>query len=364
MIMANQIWWLILGCVLAFVLSIAFTFLMRSYALYYHVLDMPNERSSHHQPTPRGGGIAIVLIFLVAMLSLAMVGLMSLRLAMALVTGGGVIALLGYCDDIYSVGARYRIMIHFCVAIWAVFCLQGFPILNLGSFKVLLHWQGSILATIAIVWCINLYNFMDGIDGLAGSEGVFVALSAGLLLMLHQQFVPAMPLCLLAAAIAGFLYWNWPPAKIFMGDVGSSFLGYVFAVFAIDYVNEGFCALTEWVILLSIFLCDATFTVIYRVCQGKAWYSAHREHAYQQLLCMGTTHLRVTLAILGMNCCILLPLTYVSMRWPMMAIWMLLIDLVMLSILWLVIQCRCRLFLRDTRYISDAASVRGGSINC
>lgn len=364
MIMANQIWWLMLGCMLAFVSSITFTFLMRSYAQYYHVLDIPNERSSHHHPTPRGGGLAIVLIFLFAIMSLDMTGLISARLAMTLVTGGGVIALLGYYDDIYRVRARYRIVIHFIVALGTIYCLQGFPILNLGSFKLLLNWQGSLLAVIAIVWCINLYNFMDGIDGLAGSEGVFVALAMAILLVLEHQWVAAMPLCLLAATIAGFLYWNWPPAKIFMGDVGSSFLGYVFAVIAIDYVNEGFCALTEWLVLLALFLCDATFTVIYRVLQGKAWYSAHREHAYQQLLCIGATHYRVTLAIIALNCCLLFPVAYIGVHWPSMAIWGLSFIMALSALIWLVIQIYCRSSSCEGSYHPNVPTIKNGSINC
>ena len=181
---------------------------------------------------------------------------------------------------------------------------------------------------------------MDGIDGLAGSEGIFIALASGMALGWLGSYHVAIIAWLLAASISGFTLWNWPPAKIFLGDVGSGYLGFIFAVFGLYTVNKNFLPITFWCIILAVFLWDATFTLIYRMLQGKKWYSAHREHAYQHVVSLGASHKKTTLSILIINFCILLPIAFGIIYWPMQSIWLMASSILGLWLLWAWIKSR------------------------
>src|SRR3990167_30041 len=198
-----------------FIISVLLTGGIYRYALSNNMLDVPNERSAHSMPTPRGGGIAVVSLFIAATLGLYLRHHLSLALFCAL-SGGTVVALLGWLDDVFSLSSSRRIIFHLLSAIWGAYWLLGLP------FSV---WTAIIfsLAVVSIVWCINLYNFMDGIDGLAGGEGLFISLAGALILSFLGATWLSILYFLLAAMMGGFLIWNWPRAKIFMGDVGSGY---------------------------------------------------------------------------------------------------------------------------------------------
>jgi Fuc2NAc and GlcNAc transferase len=323
---------------IVFSTAAALTAWTRNIALQKNILDIPNARSSHAVPTPRGGGISIVLTFLICVLLLTEFGYLAKPFAIALTGGGLSIAVIGYLDDVYHLRNLVRIAVHFAAAIWAVAWLHGFPDLNLGAGIYHLHAQGSIIAVLGIVWCINLYNFMDGIDGLAGGEGLFIALAGSFALSLAHDSNTAFLLCLLAAAIAGFTAFNWPPAKIFLGDTGSGFLGYVFAVIALQTVNHGSLTLVFWIIVMAIFIFDATFTLCYRALRGQKWYTAHREHAYQHLIAWGASHKQVTSALMLMNLLIILPIALLAFYWPWQSMWILSGLIISLFISWLAIK--------------------------
>jgi Fuc2NAc and GlcNAc transferase len=165
---------------------------------------------------------------------------------------------------------------------------------------------------LTIVWLTNLYNFMDGIDGIAATQAMFVAATAALLLGLHGDGGSALLCLLIAMACSGFLYWNWPPARLFMGDVGSGFLGYCFAVLAIASENSGQLPLTVWLVLLSLFIGDASYTLLSRLLRGKRVYEAHREHAYQYLVRRSGSHRKVTIGWGLLNLLIILPLALLA----------------------------------------------------
>jgi Fuc2NAc and GlcNAc transferase len=160
---------------------------------------------------------------------------------------------------------------------------------------------GSLLAVVGLAWLTNLYNFMDGIDGLAASEAVSVGLVGGGILAVAGADGIALAAFSLAATAGGFLVFNWPPAKIFMGDVGSGLLGYAFGVLALASERAGAVPLVVWMFLLAVFIVDATATLIRRVMKGERWYEAHRAHAYQRAVQAGYSHRQVTLAIMGLN---------------------------------------------------------------
>lgn len=175
---------------------------------------------------------------------------------------------------------------------------------------------------------------MDGIDGLAGTEAIFISVAVSIPLYIMGTFQLALLLWILCGAIAGFLLWNWPPAKIFMGDVGSGFLGYIFAVISLYTMNNLQLSFVFWSITMGIFLCDATFTVLYRIYQKKRWYDAHSEHAYQQMIALGFSHRVITMSILFLNFFILLPLALTSFYFPAQSIWIALNTMIGLWILW------------------------------
>lgn len=308
--------WFLLCLALAALCSAAIlTSWVRQYALRTRMMDIPNDRSSHSVATPRGGGLSLVLVFSVAVVGLALAEQLSLPLAMALGPGGVLVAAIGYLDDHRDVPARWRLLVHGLAAAWALWWLGGLPSLPLFGVAVEPSWLGLPLGLLFIVWLLNLYNFMDGIDGLAGAEAVSVALAAALLLWLGGAPAKAGLMVLLAAAALGFLLWNWPPARIFMGDVGSAYLGYVFAVFALG-LAPGLLNLWAWLILLGVFIVDASLTLMRRMLRGDRVHHPHRSHAYQYATRRWNSHAAVTITVVAINLLWLLPLAWAAMHWP------------------------------------------------
>ncbi|OPX84869.1 MAG: Decaprenyl-phosphate N-acetylglucosaminephosphotransferase [Pelotomaculum sp. PtaB.Bin104] len=306
--------WIII--IILFILPLSYfgTSVVRDYTLRAGILDVPNGRSSHKQATPRGGGLAVAILFLVSIVIFAMVGAVPERLAIALCGGGLLVAGVGWIDDCRNTKAFVRAAVHLIAAIWALLWLGGLPNLNIGLTIIPLGVIGSILAVIGIVWAINLYNFMDGIDGIAGTEAIFVGLIGGILELALGMPALAILSMLLASACAGFLFWNWPPAKIFMGDAGSGLIGFSFAVIAIASENTQGLPLLIWVLLLGVFVVDATATLLRRIRQGDCWYKPHRSHAYQLAIQGGYSHKQVTLAVLWVNVGLAI-LAFVSWQW-------------------------------------------------
>jgi Fuc2NAc and GlcNAc transferase len=275
-------------------LSYGLTFALRRYALARSLMDVPNARSSHTVPTPRGGGVAIVLVFLAAISVQALTGALETRLWLALLGSGALVAVVGFLDDHNHIAARWRLLGHFAASAWALLCLGGMPgVIGAVEGLAALWWLFGLLY---LVWMLNLYNFMDGIDGIASVEAVCVCAGICLIYALGGD-APLMVLpALLDAAVLGFLLWNWPPAKIFMGDAGSGFLGLTLAVLSVQAAwvkTEYFWA---WVILLGVFIVDATFTLLRRLLRGDKVYQAHRSHAYQYASRVYGRHLPVTVA--------------------------------------------------------------------
>lgn len=288
------------------VLSAIFTALMRRYALSRRLLDHPNERSSHSVTTPRGGGIAIVVAFLVGFVALG--GEVSKSAIFALPVGGIGVSVIGFVDDHGHIPARWRLLAHFFCAAWILYWL-GIPQFEWLGSTIDLGVFGHALAALYLVWMLNLYNFMDGIDGLAGIEAVTVGVGGTL-----AYVMVGMPLSgdlsspvLLAAAALGFLVWNLPPAKIFMGDAGSGFLGLMFGALSLQAAVARPILLWCWLVLLGVFVVDATITLLRRLLRGARIFEAHRSHAYQHASREFGSHRLVTLAIAAINLLWLMP---------------------------------------------------------
>ncbi len=291
-----------------FAASLLGTGLSRRYALARGLLDHPNERSSHQTPTPRGGGIAMAVAFLAGAAVLAALQLVDTNIAFALLGAGGIVALVGFLDDHDSIAARWRLVAHFSAATWALAWLGGLPDVELLGMTVNLGIAGSVLAAIALVWLLNLYNFMDGIDGIAGIEAFTVCLGAVVLYCMKpsggaEWVLPA----LLSVAALGFLIWNFPRSRIFMGDAGSGFLGVTLGILSLEAAIRSPDWLWSWIILLGAFVVDATVTLLRRLGRRERVYNAHRSHAYQHAALRLGRHRPVTLAIGLINILWLLP---------------------------------------------------------
>jgi len=283
------------------VLSLLLTGALRKYALARSLLDVPNARSSHQLPTPRGGGVAIVLSFLAVILLLGFAGYAPWSALIALLGAGISVAVIGFLDDHGHIAARWRLLGHFSAAAWALYWLGGLPAISIFGFIIDLGWVGSILAAFYLVWMLNLYNFMDGIDGLASVEAICVCLTIALIYYLTGFGQLAWLPLILAMAVVGFLYWNFPFARIFMGDAGSGFLGITLGVLSIQAAWQAPQLLWSWLVLLGVFIVDATFTLIRRLLRGDKVYEAHRSHGYQFASRKFGKHFPVTLSIGGIN---------------------------------------------------------------
>lgn len=307
-----------LWCFLA-VASIAFflTWALRRYALSHSLIDVPNSRSSHTVPTPRGGGVAIVLSFLSALILLGIQNELQWNYVYAFFGAGVGVAVLGFLDDHGHIAARWRLLGHFCAAFWGLFWLNGLPSLSVAYFTLDLGWVGHCLAAIYLVWMLNLYNFMDGIDGIASVEAISVCFGASLLYMLAgYEDLLALPM-ILAMAVAGFLFWNFPPARIFMGDAGSGFLGITLGLLSLQAAWFSSELLWVWLILLGVFVVDASVTLIRRLIRGDKVYEAHRSHAYQFAARRFGRHLPVTLIVASINLFWLLPVAACVLLWDL-----------------------------------------------
>jgi Fuc2NAc and GlcNAc transferase len=308
--------------VLSLLLSAALTRIVRSVSWAHGLLDVPNERSLHSATMPRGGGMSIVITATLAMLALRYIGAIRTDTLLALLVGGTAVAVIGFVDDRHRVPAGIRLAVHVAAAVAALAWLGGLPPLALGGRVVDLGWVGHALALLGIVWILNLFNFMDGIDGLAASQAVFMACGGALLSLLYAPNSDVLAAgIVIAAASLGFLAWNWPPATIFMGDVGSGYLGYVIAVLAVAATRSNPAAVWVWLILGGAFFVDATLTLVRRAMRGERVHQAHRGHAYQRLATRWGSHRRVTLAVILLNFAWLLPCAIFAGCYPRAASW-------------------------------------------
>tara|TARA_Y100000815_G_C13339430_1_gene499249 strand:+ start:442 stop:1374 length:933 start_codon:yes stop_codon:yes gene_type:complete len=283
-----------------------------------HLIDNPSARSSHRIPTPRGGGLAIVLAFSLSVLLWFFWSGTFAHILLYILVFSWVIAALGFIDDLYSLSAKLRLLIQLVLALFLTICIIS-PFKN-GS-NIYLDCLVIGVVIFLIIWFVNLYNFMDGIDGLAATECIFVALAAVSILFINSSHsLMLVPMIILATSSLGFVLWNFPPAKIFMGDIGSGFIGFVFAAFIVYSVAHKEVSIFAWLIWLSVFLCDATYTLCYRITHKCSPFQPHCTHAYQILAKKWGSHKKVLFSILYYNVFWLYPLgwlasEYMQYRW-------------------------------------------------
>lgn len=284
------------------VLSFFLTYIIRKLALKHSILDLPNTRSIHKDPTPRGGGLAIVITWYLGISLLFLLERIDTSLYMALMCGA-LLAIVSFIDDIINLKPVIRLLIQFITALGAFFFLGQLRPLIIPSIEINYPLLIYPFAIVGMVWFINLFNFMDGIDGFASSEAIMISI---VLYYFSGSIIPV----LLIACISGFLFWNWPKAKIFMGDVGSTQLGFILVVLGLYFHNTYKFSILNWIMLASPFWFDATLTLYRRWRNGEKLSQPHRKHVYQRIVQAGFSHLKVDFILIIINAIIILMIYY------------------------------------------------------
>ena len=276
--------------------------LFRRQSLVRNWFDVPNERSSHTRPTPRGGGVVIVIICLAGYVGMSFLTVASL--SWGYVVGALMLAIVSWIDDRYSISAVWRLPVHFVSSILLVVSVGPFESVGLPSGEAIrLAFLAPAITVLWIVWMINAYNFMDGIDGIAGVQAIVASTGWAIVTaMLGASQLAAFSLIVLGSS-AGFLAHNWRPARVFMGDVGSAFLGYTFAAIPLLAARAA-PNMLPWLPVAGLFLLwpfafDSAFTILRRMLRGQKIWEAHREHLYQRLILAGYSHSTVSIIYLA-----------------------------------------------------------------
>ena len=300
-------------CLGLIVLTYSLSHLYRVIAIALHIVDKPDHRSAHTTVTPTGAGAVFVLLFCIGMLLSSYSGELGLHenVFITMLVPVLLLAVLGLADDYGQLPWSARAVFHLLIASWGVY-LFGFPNLSIGSIELDLGLFGLVFGAVALTWFINLYNFMDGIDGIAAGEALFALISATTISIFVGDQPMSVPVLILASVLFGFLLINWPKAKVFMGDVGSGFLGLVLGLFMLSEVLVNVWC---WMILFAWFVTDACLTISIRLVRGERIYEAHSLHAYQHLnRALGTGY---TLFLIGgINMVWLLPLGIAAQVYP------------------------------------------------
>lgn len=316
---------IILSCALVFLISVILTEVIRKQAVKRAILDIPNHRSSHTVATPRGGGVAIAVVWYVGLVIMFLIGEVDKRLFLALFAGI-ILSVVSFVDDIRNLSPEVRFMAQLTSAILALIALGGSNLIQVGSFTYNNVWLLSFFAVPFIIWFINLFNFLDGIDGYLGMEAILVF--AGL-----WSFTGNSLLLILTFAVFGFLFWNWPApkAKIFCGDVGSTLIGFNVAIFAIYFQNSGQLSIVIPLVLTSLFWFDATLTLYRRWRNNEKLSEAHRKHAYQRIVQYGYSHAKTVYIAIALNVVLIL-ISFAIYNWNSLAIWGLLGAVIVLRL--------------------------------
>ncbi|WP_299974802.1 glycosyltransferase family 4 protein [uncultured Pseudoteredinibacter sp.] len=289
---------------------------VRSYAIKAQVVDIPGERSSHSQITPRGGGLAIVICACLLAIYLAQQDPSMTAWLIAIFFPASALGLFSFVDDHRPLSRRLRMLVHMSCATLFLYLLPTTSSLQIASFNIAINSLWALpFSLIAISWLINLYNFMDGIDGIAASEAICLLLGLQIIITANGAGFDQI-LMGLAAVISGFLFINWAPAKVFMGDIGSCFLGLVLAAIACYCSDRYHISLWSAIILLTTFIYDASWTLLYRILSKQAWNEPHRSHSYQILSRRWESHGKVVCAMLAVNTFWLLPLAMLANHYP------------------------------------------------
>jgi len=301
-------------------------------ALASGMVSLPGARQSHRNATPTGGGLGLVFSILLVTLCLELIVSLPFFWWKNVLPGVMLLAIVGWRDDKLPVSPLLRLLIQLAVSIWLI----GFGWLDFP-------WRDQVFwtcAIVAVIWLMNLYNFMDGSNGMAGFQGVFAGMTMALLLQLGGESSMALLALVVAAACAGFLPLNFPHARVFMGDASSVPLGFVFAAFAVYGIQTGSIGLPLSILIMSVFLVDATLTLLARAFRGERWYTAHAQHVYQRLIAQGWSHRQVLVVYQAINVVLVLPAMALAKMYPQYALETVASTLLLLGASWYIANWR------------------------
>ena len=291
------------------------------YARHRNLVDLPGRRRSHTTPTPRGGGIGFVIAIIAVLIAIGWT-VPNSTVPVRLVASIALVALVGWIDDHRPLPILIRLAAQFAAAIvffWPLIAQTWMEATGAGDTSGSVIGQDIALLSALVVlcvWSINLHNFMDGIDGIVSTQAIFVLAVLGWLCWADIRNPHGLQIAVCAAAVAGFLLFNFPRAQIFMGDVGSYVIGLVVFVACVWQFSSPRSVGASGLIAVSAFLTDATCTLLWRMLSGQRWYHPHREHLYQWMTRAGMSHVRVVAWYAAWNLCIALPVIFALNRGP------------------------------------------------
>tara|TARA_R110002110_G_scaffold365271_3_gene575159 strand:- start:76546 stop:77583 length:1038 start_codon:yes stop_codon:yes gene_type:complete len=325
-------------CISIMLFSGLIIYLIRQYSIRKDLFDVPNNRSSHTTPTPKGGGIGIVLTLLITISALFAYDMIESNLALSLLLGLSIVAITGLIDDFKNISALKRALTYVISALLSIYLIGGFTTVSINNYTLQLSHAGYLFSVLFVVWLINLYNFMDGTDGFAAIQTIMVSLFCGYLFMTAENIPFTILILGLFSSTLAFLYWNWSPAKIFMGDVGSCSIGFLFGLLTIYTEAKNIISISVWLILLAPFIGDATYTLFKRILNREKWYQAHNSHAYQRFYQSGFTHSQLAIGLFMINLLIVWPCATIANFDKSLELAMLILVYSLIGTLWLLGQ--------------------------
>jgi Fuc2NAc and GlcNAc transferase len=325
------------------IISVVITYYIRNFSIKNNLYDIPNKRSSHDMPIPKGGGLSIIILLIITTGTLFYFQMISREIMFSIITGLLIVSVIGLIDDYKNLPIFIRLFGYTFAAIIALYFIGGVNSLfesNHNFFKCCdinisrFGDMGPFLAVLFILWLTNLYNFMDGADGFAAIQTICVSLFCSFLFYSSDNYALFIIMLCMASSTIGFLYWNWSPAKVFMGDVGSCSIGFFFGLLSIYTVKEEMVPISIWMILLAPFIGDATFTLIKRIIKNEKWYEAHNSHAYQKLFQYGLSHSQLTLGLIIINLLLMWPLAIFAQIYQNYDLYIVLLAYILIWFIW------------------------------
>ena len=277
-------------------------------------IDLPTDYTVHTKPKPSAGGVSILISYLFFIFTIANYAATDYSVFLILLCSLLPVALIGLLDDFFQIRIYLRLLVQLFSAVIIVYYFQ----INNNNFDIQIYGEQSviiifIISIILSMWLMNLYNFMDGVDGYASIECIFVSFSASFIAYWNNsENLLYIYIAGIGAATLGFLLRNWPPAKIFMGDTGSVSIGCIFSFFIFYTASESVISIYTWLILLSVFISDASYTLAVRIVTKRNITRAHLRHAFHILAVRENSHNYVNKVLISINLCWILPLALLS----------------------------------------------------
>ena len=290
------------------------------------MIAIPGVRQSHQHATPTGGGLGLIFSIVMTTVLLELIFFLPGFWWQNMLPGVILLTAIGWRDDKSPVSSLLRLMVQLVVSFWLVL----FGSLEF-SVQAMVFFAGAVLG---MAWLMNLYNFMDGSNGMAGFQGVFAGVIMAFFFQSGGEDMMALVAVVVAAACLGFLPLNFPSARLFMGDVSSVPLGFIFASFAVYGVQTGSMSLYIPILIMSVFFVDATLTLLSRAFRGERWYTAHAQHVYQRLIAGGWSHCRVLIVYQAINVVLVLPAIVLAKIFPQYAVITTSMTLLLLGTCW------------------------------